>query len=107
VKSGARLAQLPRHTISLWNRYDLSRDWGFGLGAIYRDEIFASTDNTVRIPSFVRFDAAAFYRINDRVRAQLNVENVLDRDYISTANSNTNITPGSPRAVRVSVTTTF
>ncbi|MBI2514010.1 MAG: TonB-dependent siderophore receptor [Opitutae bacterium] len=107
VKAGARLAQLPRHTISLWNRYDLNRDWGFGLGAIYRGEIFASTDNTVRIPSFVRFDAAAFYRINDRIRAQLNVENVLDRDYISTANSNTNITPGSPRAFRVSVTTTF
>lgn len=107
VKAGARLAQLPRRTISLWNRYDLNRDWGFGLGAIYRDEIFASTDNTVRIPGFVRFDAAAFYRINDRIRAQLNIENLLDRDYISTANSNTNITPGSPRAVRLSVTTTF
>ncbi len=107
VKAGARLAQLPRHTISLWNRYDLNKDWGFGLGAIYRDEIYASTDNTVRIPSFVRFDAAAFYRFNDRVRAQLNVENVLDRDYYSAANSNTNITPGSPRAFRVSVTTTF
>ncbi|MBX3736651.1 MAG: TonB-dependent siderophore receptor [Candidatus Didemnitutus sp.] len=107
VKAGARLAQLPRHTLSLWNRYDLNKDWGFGLGAIYRDEIYASTDNTVRIPSFVRFDAAAFYRINDRIRAQLNVENLLDRDYISTANSNTNITPGSPRAIRLSVTTNF
>ncbi len=107
VKAGARLAQLPRHTISLWNRYDLNKDWGFGLGAIYRDEIFASTDNTVRLPSFVRFDAAAFYRINDRVRAQVNVENLLDRDYYSSAHSNTNITPGSPRAVRLSVTTTF
>ncbi len=107
IKAGARLAQLPRHTFSLWNRYDLSRDWGFGLGAIYRDEIFASTDNTVRLPSFVRFDAAAFYRINDRVRAQLNVENILDRDYYSSAHTNTNITPGSPRAFRVSVTTTF
>jgi len=107
VKAGARLAQLPRHTISLWNRYDLNKDWGFGLGAIYRDEIYASTDNTLRIPSFVRFDAAAFYRLNDRVRAQLNVENLLDRDYFSAANSNSNITPGSPRAFRVSVTTTF
>jgi len=107
IRAGARLAQLPRHTFSLWNRYDVSRDWGFGLGAIYRDEIFASADNTVRLPGFVRFDAAAFYRLNDRVRAQLNVENLLDRDYDATANSNTNITPGSPRAFRVSVTTTF
>ncbi|HLP08753.1 MAG TPA: TonB-dependent siderophore receptor [Opitutaceae bacterium] len=107
VRAGARLAQLPRHTISLWNRYNLSRDWGVGLGAIYRDEIFASTDNTVRLPGFVRFDLAAFYRINDHLRTQVNVENVLDRDYHSAAHSNNNITPGSPRAVRLSVTTTF
>ncbi|HLP03072.1 MAG TPA: TonB-dependent siderophore receptor [Opitutaceae bacterium] len=107
VRAGARLAQLPRHTISLWNRYDLSRDWGVGLGAIYRDEIFTSTDNTVRLPGFVRFDVAAFYRINDHLRAQMNVENILDRDYHSAAHSNNNITPGSPRAVRLSVTTTF
>lgn len=107
VVAGARLAQLPRHTFSLWNRYDLSKQFGLGLGTIYRDEIFASTDNTVRVPSFVRFDAALFYRINQNFRAQLNVENVFDRHYYSSANSNTNITPGSPRAFRFSVTTNF
>jgi catecholate siderophore receptor len=107
VIAGARLAQLPRHTLSLWNRYDFGRRWGAGLGLIYRDEIFAATDNTVRIPDFVRFDAAIFHRFNERVRAQLNVENVLDRGYFSMANSNTNILPGSPRAFRMSVTTAF
>ncbi len=107
IVAGARLAQLPRHTFSLWNRYDLSRAWGLGLGTIYRDEIFASTDNTVRLPSFVRFDAALFHRFNDRLRAQLNVENLLDRAYYSSAHSNTNLTPGSPRALRVSLTTRF
>lgn len=105
--AGARLAQLPRYTLSLWNRYDFTRKIGFGLGAIYRDEIFASTDNTVRVPSFVRFDAAIFYRINETLHAQVNVENVLDRDYYATAHSNTNITPGSPRAFRLSLTTRF
>jgi catecholate siderophore receptor len=105
--AGARLAQLPRHTFSLWNRYDLSRTWGLGLGTIYRDEIFASTDNTVRLPSFVRFDAALFCRLSARLRAQLNVENLFDRAYFASAHSNTNLTPGSPRALRVSVTTRF
>lgn len=107
VRAGARLAQLPRHTLSLWNRYDLSAQWGVGVGAIYRDAIFTSTDNTVTLPSFVRFDAAVFYRLNPSVRAQLNVENVLDRDYFASAHSNNNITPGSPRALRVSITTNF
>jgi catecholate siderophore receptor len=107
IVAGARLAQLPRHTLSLWNRYDLNRRLGAGLGAIYRDEIYTSTDNTVKLPGFVRFDAALFYRFNDRLRAQLNVENILDRDYYASAHSNNNITPGSPRAFRVSVTTAF
>lgn len=107
VVAGARLAQLPRHTLSLWNRYDLSAQWGVGIGAIYRDAIFTSTDNTVTLPGFVRFDAAVFYRFNKSVRAQLNVENVFDRAYFASAHSNNNITPGSPRALRVSVTTNF
>lgn len=107
IVAGARLAQLPRHTLSLWNRYDFTRKWGVGTGLIYRDEIFASTDNTVKLPGFVRLDAAVFHQFSDRIRAQLNVENVFDRTYFATAHSNNNISPGSPRAVRVSFTTRF
>ena len=107
VVAGARLAQLPRHTFSLWNRYELNPVWGFGFGVIYRDAIFASTDNTVTLPSFVRIDAAVFYRVSQNVRAQLNVENAFNRNYYATANSNNNISPGSPRALRISVMTKF
>jgi len=45
--------------------------------------------------------------LNRRVRLQANVENVFDKGYFPTANSNNNITPGSPRAVRVAVATGF
>jgi catecholate siderophore receptor len=107
IVAGARLAQLPRHTLSLWNRYDLNRKLGAGIGAIYRDEISSSTDHAVKLPGFVRFDAALFYRFNDRLRAQLNLENVFDRAYFATAHSNNNLTPGSPRAIRFSVSAGF
>ena len=107
VVAGARLAQLPRHTFSLWNRCDFNKQWGFGAGVIYRDELFASTDNTVKLPGFVRLDAAIFHQFNERLRAQLNVENALDRVYYASAHSNNNISPGSPRAIRASLTTTF
>lgn len=105
--AGARLAQLPRHTLSLWQRYDVNQSWGLGAGAIYRDAIFASTDHAVTLPGFVRFDAAIFWRVSAKLRAQVNVENVFNRDYYSAAHSNTNITPGSPRAFRFVVTTRF
>ncbi len=107
IVAGARLAQLPRHTFSLWNRYDCNSRWGLGVGTIYRDEIYPSLDHTVRVPGFVRLDAAVFLRVSRNLRAQLNVENVLDRTYHASAHNNDNITPGSPRALRLSLTTSF
>jgi catecholate siderophore receptor len=107
AKAGARLAQLPRHSASLWNKLDVSSAWGVGLGVIYRDAIFTSTDNTVTLPAFTRVDAALYYTFSERLRAQVNIENLLDTNYYATAHSNNNITPGSPRAVRVSWTTSF
>jgi catecholate siderophore receptor len=107
IVAGARLAQLPRHTFSLWNRYDFNRRWGAGLGVIYRDELFASTDNLVRLPGFTRCDLAIFHRVSDDLQVQLNVENLLDRAYFASAHNNNNLTPGSPRALRLSVTTQF
>lgn len=107
IRAGAQLAHLPRHTFSLWNRYDLSDSWGVAVGVIYRDALFASTDNAVTLPGFTRVDAAVFYRFGKRLRAQVNVENLFDRNYFSMAYSNNNITPGSPLAWHGSVTLGF
>jgi catecholate siderophore receptor len=104
---GATLAQLPEHKISVWNRYQFSPAWGVGLGLMYQGEMFTSTDNTVTLPSFTRVDAAVFYSLNDRIKAQINVENLLDENYFAYAHNNNNITPGSPLAVRAGVTVAF
>lgn len=113
VQQGAALAALPKNTFSLWNRYDFTPAWGVGLGVVYRDEIFAATENlatpasNVTLPDFTRVDAAVFFTLNERLRAQLNIENLLDEEYFTTAHNNTNITPGSPRAARVSLVASF
>ncbi len=107
VLAGAVLANLPTNSFSLWNRYDVSSRLGVGLGLIYRSDIFTATDNTVVMPSYFRTDATAFFRINSKFGAQLNIENLFDADYYLFANGNNNITPGSPRAVRIGITTRF
>ena len=104
---GNRLAQLPRHVASLWNRYDFRADWGVGLGVIYQSAMFAAADNLVTLDGFTRVDAAVYYTPTERVRLQLNVENLLDEDYHPNAHNNNNITPGSPLAVRAGVTLQF
>lgn len=105
--AGAVLAQVPKHTLSLWNRVNLSDAWAVAAGVVYRDKIYPSTDNLVVVPGFTRVDAALFYKVNKHLSAQLNVENLFDRKYYASANSNDNITPGSPRAVRLSLHAKF
>jgi catecholate siderophore receptor len=105
--SGAIVGQVPRHQLSLWNRYQFAPRIGGGLGVIYRSDIFAAVDDTVTLPSYIRADAAVFLSLTERLRLQLNVENVFDTNYFINADSNTNISPGSPRVFRVAMTTRF
>ena len=107
AQAGAVLAQVPRHSFSLWNKYDISSKIGAGVGLIHRSDVFAATDNLVTLPAFTRVDSALFWKITSQVRAQVNVENVFDTNYYASAHNNTNIQPGSPRALRVAMTTRF
>jgi catecholate siderophore receptor len=105
--AGAVLANLPKNSLSLWNRYDVMRALGVGVGLIYAGDMFTSTDNTVVLPGYFRTDAAAYWTFNRNLSAQLNVENLFGETYYAFAHSNNNITPGSPRAFRVGLTTRF
>ena len=104
---GATVGQVPRHMLSVWNRYQFARRLGVGLGVIYRSDMFAAIDDTVTLPSYVRADAALFVPVTERLRVQLNIENLLNAKYYVNADSNTNISPGSPRAIRIALVTKF
>jgi len=107
AKKGATVGELPRHTFSVWNRYDFTPRLGAAFGVIYRGDMFASADNTVRIPDFTRVDAALFAKLTSRVRAQLNIENLFDANYFASVHNNNNITPGSPIAIRATLIANF
>jgi catecholate siderophore receptor len=107
AQAGAQVPQVPHHNISFWNKYQLLPKLGFGLGIIYRSDMYAAVDNTVVLPGYTRLDAAVYYALNSHWRFQANVENLLDTKYYINADSNTNISPGSPLAVRVMVRTNF
>jgi catecholate siderophore receptor len=104
---GNEIAQVPRDSFSLWNRYDLDPQWGLGLGLIYQSDVFAASDNKVVLPSFTRVDAAVYYKVSPELRLQLNVENLLDEEYYASAHNNNNITPGSPLAFGLSANVSF
>ena len=107
AREGADVALVPRHAFSVWNRYQVLGALGVGLGLVRQSEMFAAVDNSVTLPGFTRVDGALFAKLGAHLRAQVNVENVLDRDYYPTSHGNNNIMPGAPRTLRLSVTTEF
>jgi catecholate siderophore receptor len=69
--------------------------------------MYTGVDNTVILPGYTRADAAAYYDFNECWRLQINVENVLNTRYFINADSNTNISPGSPRGFKLSLNARF
>lgn len=107
AREGAQVALVPRSTLSLWNRVQLARPLGAGVGIVHQARMFAAIDNTVTLPSFTRVDAALFVNVTSGLRTQLNVENLLDTRYFATAHSNNNIMPGAPRMFRLSLNAAY
>ena len=107
ARAGATPALVPHTTLSLWNRVRLPRDLGVGLGVVHQGRMYAAIDNAVTLPAFTRLDAAVFLPLGRLVRAQLNVENLLDRRYFATSHGNNNIMPGASRTVRLTLGSGF
>ncbi|MEO1150784.1 MAG: TonB-dependent siderophore receptor [Pseudomonadota bacterium] len=104
---GNRLRELPEHSFSLWNRYQVTSRFGLGAGLTFQDDSFAGNNNTTVLPSFVRVDAAAYYEINDSLRLQVNLENLTDTAYFPNAHTNDNITVGAPLNARFTISGQF
>lgn len=107
IVAGNRIQLVPFHQFSWWNKYQFTPVWAASVGVIYFSDSFASSDDTVKLPGFVRVDAGIFARIDKTWRAQLNVENVFNKGYWASADGNNNISPGAPRTFRLSATASF
>ncbi|HUQ48664.1 MAG TPA: TonB-dependent siderophore receptor [Gemmatimonadaceae bacterium] len=105
--AGASVPLVPSTTLSLWNKYSLTSQFGAGLGIVRQAKVFSAVDNKVTLPAFTRFDASVYAPLGFGLRTQLNVENLFNVRYFPTSNGNNNISPGSPRAAKLSITATF
>lgn len=110
VSAGSDAAQTPRQTFSLWNRYQFSEVWGAALGVISRSEMYAAiptaTTSTV-LSGYTRLDAAIYGQFTKNLRLQINLENLMNKEYASSAHNNNNIVPGSPFAGRATLIYNF
>lgn len=102
IPADTALPLVPEHSGYLWSRWDINTHWGIGLGVNSRSTVFTSTSNAVRLPGFSRIDAAVYYKANDHLKLQANIENLADRRYYASAHNDNNISIGAPRAVKLS-----
>lgn len=107
ASKGKKLALTPQNKFSLFTKYDFTEKFGASLGFIQQSSQYASVDNSVKIKAFNRFDGGLYYKINDKTRAQLNIENIFNKKYFLTAHNNNNLQPGSVRALKASLAMEF
>jgi catecholate siderophore receptor len=101
VVAGNRVQLVPYNQFSWWNKYQIDPRWAAAVGVIYLGDSYASSDDSVRLPGFVRVDAALYLKIDKTWSAQLNVENIFDKGYWASADGNNNLSPGQGRTFRV------
>jgi catecholate siderophore receptor len=101
---GNRPTLTPTHSASLWLMRNFGDRFGLGGGVNYVGDRQANLANTVVLPEYVTADAMAWARLG-KFKAQLNIRNIFDRDYIVSAHGtvgNLNM-PSAPRSVMLTL----
>ena len=108
---GNKLENVPENSASLWTSYEIQqgtfKGLGAGAGVFFVGDRQGDLDNTFTLPSYVRTDAALFYR-QDNWQANLNFQNLFDVDYIRSSETfREALRPGDPFTVIGSVSVEF
>lgn len=112
LRSGTRLLNIPKNSFSLLNMYEFQdgmlKGLGLGSGLRYVDERAGQTANTgFSMGSYTVVDLLGFYKVNDKVRLNLDLKNLFDRDYEEGAFGNVYAYPGAPRTLQVGIAYTL
>jgi len=101
-------ANTPKDSASFWTTYRFAREWQAGTGVAYMSDRFASNNNAVRVPSYLRWDAMVAYE-QPKYSIQLNIFNLANRlnyDALIPSDRGRSV-PGTDRQALLSVTYRF
>ncbi len=112
LRSGTRLLNIPRNSFSLLNVYEFQdgalKGLGLGAGGKYVDERAGQTANSAfSMGAYTVVDLLSYYKVNDKIRLNLDVKNLFNREYEEGAFGNIYAYPGAPRTVQVGIAYTL
>ncbi|KJH63812.1 TonB-dependent receptor [Acinetobacter calcoaceticus] len=108
---GARLKNIPKHTANLNADYQfelLGREAGL-VGTInYFGKRSANyIDNGTSLPEFTVVNVGGYMQVRPDLRAQLNIDNLFDKDYYVSSYTDEWVQPGEPLKATLSLTWNF
>jgi iron complex outermembrane receptor protein len=83
---GNKLSNVPDHQASVWGTYQLTERFKVGIGEVLVGSRQGDAANTYQLPGYARTDAMAAYIQpigKSRLTTQLNINNLLNKDYFS------------------------
>jgi iron complex outermembrane receptor protein len=103
---GNSLDNVPKHQGSLLSTWQFNDAFKAGLGAVVVGMRPGDAQNTYQLPGYARMDAMAAYTPHigqHKLTFQVNINNLLDKEYYASAGGRNAIIPGSPIGVLGSV----
>lgn len=105
---GMQLANVARHSASLWARYAIDSQWAVGGGVFAQSARQGDSGNTFQMPGYARVDAMVAYRFAlgaSKASLQFNLDNVFNRKYYTGSHQFVQdwIKLGSPRTAKLTL----
>lgn len=101
---GSPLFNAPDSSANLWTSYAFTKQLEAGVGVTYMGQRYGNA--TEKAPGYTTVDAMLKYRINDHLRAQVNIENIGDVNYADALHG-FHIVPGAGRSALFSLAADF
>ena len=108
---GARLKNIPKHTANLNTDYQFEV-LGRAAGLVGTINYFGKRsanyiDNGTSLPEFTVVNVGGYIQVHPDLRAQLNIDNVFDKDYYVSSYTDEWVQPGEPLKATLSLTWNF
>lgn len=87
VQSGGPIPFVAKNSANLWTTYQVLPQLTVGAGVQYRDKVYTYHDQSRVLPTFTIYNAMAKYNVNNNIDLQLNINNISDKRYFTSAHA--------------------